>query len=203
MKATKNLVVLASITIVLFSCKKETQSIAPAASTSTSNNSGEAMKKYFNQYRSQSQQLTMDAASGGFAYGSQGTTISFPPNALVTQSGAAVTGQVNIALKEVFTKGDMILNNLAPMSNGSPLVSGGEFSLTVSQGGNQLKLAAGKTVYVQVPSTVPDYSMQFFRGKDMADGSVNWNLKTNAINIAKVRSIVHWAGQISTGFIIY
>jgi hypothetical protein len=200
MKNRKNFFVLLSGSflvsgaILLYSCKKESLNSAAPAPTPTpsalSTNTGVVMTNYFKSYRNQTQQFTINAGSGGYVSGAEGSSIYFPPNVLLTQNGSVVTGQVNITLKEALTMGDMILNNLVPLSNGVPLVSGGEFLLTAAQGGNQLKIAAGQTISVSVPTSTPDYNMEFFKGSQMSDGSVNWNLKNGSISISRTKRLV-------------
>jgi len=66
--------------------------------------------------------------------GEKGTSILIPANSLMTNGGSLVNGNVDIELKEILDKGDMILSNKSTLaSNGAVLESGGEFFISVTQ----------------------------------------------------------------------
>jgi hypothetical protein len=78
----------------------------------------------------------------------------------------------------------MILNNTPTMSDGLPLVSGGEFFVRATQNGERLKLAAGKYVQINLGtlSRVEMAGMQVFNG-DTTSGTMNWMLNTQPTNV--------------------
>lgn len=161
---------LFSLTLIfllfVIACKKET--------TKQITTSPSKLKTFFSDYRNQAQSLTLNSTTGGSLIGAKGIKLYFQPNSFVTKTGVSVTGNITITLKEVYSKGDMILNNLAPTSNGKPLISGGEFFIGAAQNGNELRLASGKNIFVEMPLQRPDPEMGFFKGKVAADSSINW-----------------------------
>lgn len=166
-----------SATLLITACKKDDDDpSSPAPTPSTPN----AMLAIFDDHVDDAAQtFTVDAAIGGWVNGNAGTMITFPANAFRTQSGAIVTGNVQVELVEAFTVGKMIWMNKQTLGNDNgqlrPLVSGGQYYLNVTQGGQQLKLApnAGQ-VYVPAPNGV-DPSMELFSGTVASDGTITWD----------------------------
>ncbi|MGB0404138.1 MAG: hypothetical protein ACPGEG_08580 [Salibacteraceae bacterium] len=113
--------------------------------------------------------------------GEQGTSIIFSPNSFETKNGDPVTGEIEIKLLEVYTKGDMILNDLPTVGrkkNGelAPLISGGQFNIQVSQNQEELKLV--KTAFVSTKDQELDDNMGIFEGEEL-NGQVTWIESTN------------------------
>lgn len=126
--------------------------------------------------------------------GKKGSVISFPANAFVRQNGQAVTGDVSIQLVEIYTPAEMILNNKPTVSNGRPLVSGGQFLIKAFKDGEALKLAPGKQVNILMKTVLPADSMvgmQVFNGTDSIVGSdtlVNWTPNNTTNNTVRPRA---------------
>jgi hypothetical protein len=162
---------------LLFACqkelsfKKEPVNIATLSSfTETNRNAGQG----FTINSSVVQSITTE----------KGSKVEFKENSFVTQGGNPVTGSVDVFVKEVATPGEMILCDLPTMANGRLLESGGEYNITASQNGNQLKLAPGKYVKIEIPHRGNNMSgMQVFNGAADATGKVNWSVNTNPGNI--------------------
>lgn len=129
------------------------------------------------------QTFTMDEDAGQTITGAQGTMITFSANSFVTQSGAAVTGNVDVELVEIYNKTDMILMNAATMGRQwdntmKPLISGGEYKITVKQNGQLLDLAPGMGYSAQVPAMggAVDPNMSLFYGEGENDpDTLVWN----------------------------
>jgi hypothetical protein len=115
--------------------------------------------------------------------GKKGTIIKLPANCL---SGDP-TKPIKMVLKEYYGQYDMILNNMATVSDGKLLESSGMLFLAAEQNGKQL--TATKPLSYQFPNQdkngKTDYSL--YKGVKTA-GGVNWKLtegktgKTNAQN---------------------
>ena len=125
------------------------------------------------------QEFTVNASTGGSIQGNDGVAIYFPPNAFRTASGFMVTGTVQVELVEALTVGDMVWLNKQTLGNDDgqmrPLVSGGQYFLSVSQGGQQLQLAENAG-YVTVPApNGVDPSMALFSGTLEEDGTITWD----------------------------
>lgn len=89
------------------------------------------------------QNFTIDATTGGVIIGEDGTQLYFPPNGLTHLGGEAVSGDVDIAFIEIYSRADMLTQNLptnGKKDNGDvvTIISGGEFFVNATQNGNQL-----------------------------------------------------------------
>jgi hypothetical protein len=148
----------------------------------------------------ENQAFTIDAARANTLQCSQGTELRVPANAFVDSNGNLVQGNVELKLKQVFEKGDMILNNRPTVSNGSLLESGGEFNLQATAGGSAVKLANGKQIEIRVPvnNTVAsaDGMQVFVQGRDSRGNftwiPVNTNLQVSAGNYIFTVSTLQW-----------
>ena len=182
---------LAGLAITVASCKKDTVNPSeeePTPSSPTFNN--DQAIALLNNLATPLQTYTINASSNHFYVCANGTKISISPNAFLTQAGVAVTGVVNIEVKDVLSKKDMILNNAIPVSNGQLLVSGGEVYFNATQGGQKLKMNPASAVYFEVPSTTPSYQMQEFYAagpSNLSNTNLNWATPTTTTNIAVVQ----------------
>jgi hypothetical protein len=126
----------------------------------------------------QSQSFTLDAEAGGQIKGSQGTTIKFQANAFLTQAGTPVTGTVDIELVEIYNRSSMLLTHKPTVGrNGDDklamLISGGEFYVNATQGGNQLKPASGYLIIAPTNNTGgPDLDMNIFTGVEECEADL-------------------------------
>lgn len=171
--------------IVLSSCKKDdpipdpdvpAPSAAALTSFIASNNSNAV------------QSFTIDAAAPALITGAQGTTVHFFANSFEFPGGAAVTGNVNIQLTEIYSLSDIVfLNKQTLGTNGTtlaPLTTGGEFKITAWQNGTQLDLKPGYSynVTVQAPNGV-DPNMDVFYSSSSEDTLV-WTQSDSSLIIA-------------------
>jgi hypothetical protein len=161
----KNWVVLAGLligfSVTVTACKKK-----PAEDPKPD---GQALKERFLQNRQDMlQTFTIDASAGGTITGSQGSEIYIPAGALGL-NGTPVSGNVEIQLIEIYSRGHMLLDNMptnGKNANGEieMLKTAGEFYLNAVQNGNNLEILT----FVQFrskpvdPNDV-DNNMQLFR----------------------------------------
>ena len=97
------------------------------------------------------ERFTIDAAAGGVISTAKGTKYKIPAGAFVTASGQAITGSVVVDVKEITKVSEMILGNKpTTTTDGSILVSYGEFFVKASQNNNQLLLKKDSAILVQV-----------------------------------------------------
>ncbi len=141
---------------VFMACHKDTTT-NPATTIGTTQTM--TMQAFFQQYGVQVQSFTINASAGGTITGSQGTKFIFQPNSFRTASNLTVTGTVNIQVKEIYSAADMILSNMPTLSSFGPLVSGGEYYLSATQGSNNLKLAPGMKYTAIMNSSDSAYNM--------------------------------------------
>lgn len=119
--------------------------------------------------------VVLSATAGGTFHGNSGTRYEFPPNAFVTATGAAVTGNVEVRVTEYLKKADMLFSGVLPVSDEEPLISGGEVNVNVVQDGQELKLAPGVAFTANMPMKgAAAAGMDLFVGTASAGGKVNW-----------------------------
>lgn len=143
-----------------------------------------SLTDFYGSNRSSVQSFAVSSISGGVVTTSHGAIIHLPANGFVTMDGTPVTGNVDIAVKEIVTPAEMILNNMPTMSGGLPLESGGEFRITATKGNQRLKLAPGNLLRIEIPdrSNVNMNNMQVFNGKMNNQGEVDWTANNNPGN---------------------
>lgn len=175
----KHLLIFASLMLTIsafiVSCSEEDPIEFPTPESNT-------LKDFFKDTRVQSQFFTFDAAAGTYFFGAKGTGIYFPGGSLLHQNGTAVTGTVQLELKEIYSKGDMILSNAAPESNGTLLKSGGEVYVALTQNNQKLRISHTNPGFIMFPCSTAVAGMQLFNGEFRknselaADSAMNWNL---------------------------
>jgi PKD repeat protein len=99
-----------------------------------------------------------DAVAGGTLTGSDGVRLSLPPNALVTATGAAVTGAVMVTLTPLDINNSAALRafpgrfaGLNPDGTQTPIVSYGTTEFTLTQNGQPLQLRPGARAAIDLP----------------------------------------------------
>jgi hypothetical protein len=100
----------------------------------------------------------------------QGTRIIVPANAFDVPEGTKVL----IKVTEVFRKSDMILQNLATVSNGHALETGGMIKIEAFADGAPIQLKEGMALDIEVPTKEVEDEMQLFASNVAEDGSINW-----------------------------
>ena len=139
-----------------------------------------SIEDVFSQLSLKPKVVTMDAAAGGSFYGNSGTRYEFPANGLVDATGNPVTGNVQVSVTEYLQKGDMIFSEALPVSDGEPLLSGGEINVNVEQGGKELFLKPGVPFTAHVPTSGDTTSgLELFIGqpashKGTTGNKINW-----------------------------
>jgi hypothetical protein len=128
----------------------------------------------------QANNYTVDAATGGVVTGPSGVKVGIRPASLVTMSGQAVTGPVNVELKEVLKPSAMIFAGKPTIAIGNKILqSGGALSLKMTAGGGQLRIKNGEYVNISVPKPPgsPDKMDLFVTSETSSEG---WWLDSSA-----------------------
>ncbi|WP_411768946.1 hypothetical protein [Winogradskyella sp. A3E31] len=108
--------------------------------------------------------------------GKSGTILLIPENSIVDQNGNVVTKNVFIKIKENFTKSDFIASNLQTMHNDKILESLGMVFLSANdENGNELKIATGKSIRLQIPQKGIKENAKIFLGIREENGLINWD----------------------------
>lgn len=138
----------------------------------------------FEEAGNKTQTFTFDAGTGTTVNGKEGGTIYINPFSLIRSDGSLVDEgtEVNATLIELYSAKDMILSNKPTVSNGEPLISGGELFFNISENGEDLQVAPGQAISYIIPDesvldangNITTNGMQLFVGEEEEDGTVNW-----------------------------
>lgn len=122
--------------------------------------------------------ITIAANTGGTIIGTN-TRVQFYPNAFITANGASVTGSVQVQVKELYTKAQMVLANKTTMSPDGLLESRGETYINATQNGQQLRLRSGySTVFFNGSSYTKPMNLYSGAQNSSDFNNVTWNLNT-------------------------
>jgi hypothetical protein len=91
---------------------------------------------------------------------------------LKREDGSAITGPVELTVKELVTPHQMIASDCPTVSDGRLLETAGSYFIGASGNGNKLRLKQGKKMRIEFPKRGDN--MELFYGQRMADGSMNW-----------------------------
>lgn len=132
------------------------------------------------------QKHSLNAKRGKVINGRRGTVIHIPPQAFETLDGQEATGEINIDLQEAHTYGDMILQNLATVSNGEQLETGGMVRITATNANGQtLRLKKGKDIFVSLPNPNANTAgMLVFTGERDGHENMNWDTDGTPVALA-------------------
>ncbi len=121
------------------------------------------------------QTFVVNPKSSQVVTGDNGTLLLIPDNAFVDKNGNPVNGKVNVELIEALTREDLLAMNMGTMSDQGMLETGGTIYLGAkSESGEELQMAAGKEIEVEIPSANKKSGMQIWEGVQNADGSISW-----------------------------
>tara|TARA_B100000497_G_scaffold106924_1_gene124140 strand:- start:2580 stop:3530 length:951 start_codon:yes stop_codon:yes gene_type:complete len=175
MKFKKLSLLILGAVITLSGCKK----IETNTQTLSQPDAAQLINFFADNNTAAKQNFTIDVSSPVLITGNQGTTIQFYANSFEDAAGNSITGNVDIELIEIYEKKDMLFLNKQTLgdNNGnlSPLISGGEFKITASKGGNEVYLKQG-TAYnatVQAPNGT-DPNMGIFYQNSVTDDTLTW-----------------------------
>jgi hypothetical protein len=166
---------LLAVSLLAASCQKE-------LSIEKNQELGPDLLAYFEARQPAPQKFTVQSGSQSLIEGQKGTRLVFPAHAFVTQSGAPVSGAVDIEFKEVYEVWEMVLHNKFTQVGRTPIESGGQFFLRATQNGQELKVASGVSLTAVLPTQNPLPGMQVFNGNrfDSAGQSIfSWTLASD------------------------
>jgi hypothetical protein len=121
--------------------------------------------------------------------GKKGTIVIIQKNSLVTLDDKPVTDEVKFEMLEVYSKADMILNNVFTSANNRILESSGMIHLKAYSKNRELKLKKYATYQVMFAANSATSEMSLFYG-DTLQRRINWKLSNYKAN-SKVKSSNH------------
>src|SRR5690606_7487995 len=109
----------------------------------------------------------LTAAADTTLEGPQGIRLVFPLNSLSGGGGTSVP-PYDVELIEIFTRGDMIAQNIQTFADDAPLVSGGMFWLRVTDANGSVQNLNGVQAILprQTDADTYETSMQYFIGEN-------------------------------------
>lgn len=146
------------ISVFLFRCTTE-------KSTSQSK---QTIKEPFKNVKIAAQTYAVDAEKGGEIKLENGTRIMVPPNAFVDKNGQPVSGQVDLKYREFHSAVDIMVSGIPmKMTDGGEeydFESAGMFEIKGYSGANEIAIADGKDLKVQLASFKPEenYNHYYF-----------------------------------------
>ena len=136
-------IVIASI-IITASCKKD--------ETHSTDTNLVNVNNFLAKQAPSLQSFTINASTGGVLTTTQGTTITIPENAFLSQTNTPISGNVTIEFKDIYKKSDMIFCDKQTLfENCQTLKSGGEFYIKAVQNNIALKIAPNKKIDISLP----------------------------------------------------
>jgi len=137
--------------------------------------------EFLNSYAPDVEVFSIDPSVYNRVVATNGTAVEFNANQIIDQNGNIVLGTVDVAIKEILSKKDMIYSGLTSMGATFPLISGGEVFINISQNGNSLRLNSPVNIFI--PDPTPEAGMMVFRMTDTSavDVTGSWVLDTSTI----------------------
>ncbi len=141
-------IIALTVLVGFTACKKENTVIAPITQAQPISS---AMGGLFQQKQAPAQSFGLDATQGGTIRGMRGTIVDFQPNSFINANGQVVSGAIQLTLREVYDRTDMILSNRTTVADNGLLLSSGEVEILAYQNGGRLSMAPGASyaLYIQ------------------------------------------------------
>jgi hypothetical protein len=122
---------------------------------------------------------TIENSVGASIIGPGGSRLIIAPNTFRSKTGGLISGEVNIEFIDYTNRADMIFSKVLPISNGEPLISGGEFEVRASVANQPVFIEPGKQIEVKLPQFGKSTAgMEAFVGTTIPEqnkNTVNWN----------------------------
>lgn len=102
-----------------------------------------------------------------------GAKLIIEPNTFEFNDGTSPTGAIQLEVREVYEKSDMILNGLTTTSDGRLLESFGMVLINATSGGKVLKIKDGRSIAITIPNKREGVAGELFYG-EKTDSVLNW-----------------------------
>ena len=158
------------------------------------------IEQFFSETGAPVQQFSFSSAANINQTTAMGNTFIISANSFTKKDGSAVTGNIDIKLRECVSKSDLILSNLTTMSGSKFLSTGGIFYLAAYQNDVALSLSNGKTINFFLNSTFGNgqmlhryYSSSLPLENNSSDVSWTADADTQMINLLSSSNQSHYA----------
>ncbi len=145
---------------------QENTTLSYAEEVEKLNNLLQAYDKPMQQFQTTSQKKTT-------IVGKLGTIVHVDPACLETFDGQPLGETIEVELKEYCNQGELLRGNVATISNGEMIISGGAYYLDMTSDGKPLRIQEGKSINVEFPKFAEE-EMELFYGQRDSLGQMNW-----------------------------
>ena len=135
----------------------------------------EKLNNVLQTYDKPMQRLQTTSKKPSIVTGGLGTIIHVNPANLETFDGQPLGEKIDVELKEYCTKADLLRGNVATVSDGKLLVSGGAYYIKMSSDGKPLRIKQDKNIEVEFPK-FSDAEMELFYGQRDSLEQMNWKV---------------------------
>ncbi len=104
-----------------------------------------------------------------------GTIIHVDPDNLETFDGEPLGETIEVELKEYCNQMDLLCGNVATVSNGELIISGGAYYLDITSEGKRLRIKRNKKIKVEFPKFAEE-EMELFYGQRDSLEQMNWTV---------------------------
>ncbi len=175
------ILVLLLLTTVFSSCLKDVDTFTPYEGVEYSANPDDPelfagdITDFFNDFAKQESTFIIDNSEGGEIILPSDNQMSFPPSAF-TRIGqnSPVDGEIEIVVKEIHTKGEMVLNGKPTIAGDNLLISGGEFMVRAFKDGEELTFLEDASAIITKFTDTNQGVMNLFWGENATDEDINW-----------------------------
>lgn len=122
-------------------------------------------------------------------YAPEGTVLRFKPYTFEYLNGEEVKDEIMICIKEYYSLADIIINDLATISNKRMLETGGMLYITATCKGYKIRVKQGKSFVIRMPAREVLPRMKLFAG-EVKGGIVDWK-ETDIRNIPSVTTVTN------------
>ncbi|MBX9852411.1 MAG: hypothetical protein K2X86_11720 [Cytophagaceae bacterium] len=107
-------------------------------------------------------------------YGEKGTQITIHAGCITYKDDSEVKGVIEVELKELFSKADLVLTNKPTVANRQMLISAGSLYINARAEEQDLAIICPDGITVSIPRNMDNGEMDLFLGQITKRGNVNW-----------------------------
>ena len=116
----------------------------------------------------------------------EGTILKIKGGSFINpNTGAVVTGPIQLSVTEYYKLSDILLQNLSTVSNGKQLETGGMLYIEAKQGNTTLELKDNAPIEILFPTANKKTGMQLFSG-EWKDQNINWTLQNDILEVVDI-----------------
>lgn len=170
------------MTLALLACSKDkaiSDKNAVGASFSDTN-----IRTLFKHLATAPQTYTLNSFHNNSIVSNKGTRISVGPHTFSTQAGTRVSDTVVIEVLELFSKKDMIINNVVPASTNGLMLPVGQVQIKAKKAGQQLNMDPACTGLIMPGHNIPSkQALTLYTGSefDITSTNLNWLIHTSDV----------------------